>query len=434
MDLTLLAIGLFVVLIILLSFGTWIAFALLAVGWLATNMFVPTPAGGVMALTVWGASGSWTLVSLPLFILMGEILFRSRMSEQMFHGLAPFLNWIPGRLMHVNILGCGIMAAVVGSSSVTSATIGRISFPELARRGYNEKMSIGTLAGSGTLGLLIPPSIMLIVYGVVSQTSIARLFMAGILPGLMLVFLFMAFVVVWSLWNRAEEEPEGVELSLLQRVSRARHLIPVMFLILGVLGSIYGGWATPTEAAAIGVTGSLILAMFSGTLNWTTFRAAVMAATRTACMITIIIAAAAFLGVALDFAGIPEALARWISSLELSLFALVAVLTVFYILLGCFLDGVSMIVLTASIVIPMVEAVGIDLVWFGIYLIIVIEMAQITPPVGFNLFVLQSITGRDMLTVTLATAPFFFLMILGIVLITLYPQIVLVLPETVFAR
>lgn len=414
---------------ILLAGGVWIAVSLGIVGWIGLEFFSPAPAGSLLASTVWDSSWSWALTALPLFVWMGEILFRSRLSESMFKGLSVWLGWLPGRLVHVNIVGCGIMGAVAGSSAVTCATIGRISLPELKKRGYNENISIGTLAGSGTLGLLIPPSIMLIVYGIISQQSISRLFMAGILPGLMLIGLFMLYVMVWS-WLDPSATPRNYErLSFREKIWRSRHLIPVILLIALVLGSIYGGYATPTEAATVGVIGALLLAAFSGSLNRATFVETLLGATRTSCMITFILVIAAFLSMSMAFLGIPRTLATWVDSFNLGPYALLAVLAVFYIILGCFLDGVSMLVLTATIVLPMVKAAGIDLIWFGIFVVILVEMAQITPPVGFNLFVLQGMTGRNLLQVTAAAMPFFFLMMLGLVIITIFPQIVTALPN-----
>ena len=423
-----LAAVLFGAMLVLLAGGVWIAISLGLIGWIALEFFTAAPAGSLLASTVWDSSWNWALTALPLFIWMGEILFRTRLSQDMFVGLSAWLGWLPGRLVHVNIVGCGLMAAVAGSSAVTCATVGRISLPELKKRGYDEGMILGTLAGSGTLGLLIPPSIMLIVYGVVSQQSISRLFIAGILPGLLLIGLFMGYVMVWS-WLRPELTPKDEErLSLREKLSRSKLLIPVIALIVVILGSIYGGYATPTEAATVGVLGALALAWASGGLDRATFVDTLLGATRTSCMITFILVTAAFLSMAMGFTGIPRQLATWVDTLGLSNAALLAVLGLFYIVLGCFLDGVSMLVLTAAVVLPMVEAAGIDLVWFGIFAVIVVEMAQITPPVGFNLFVLQGMSGRDILHITRAATPFFFLMLLGLVIITLVPEIVTMLP------
>lgn len=420
---------LLVLLLGLLALGVWVAVALIGMALVALVFFSNAPQGLVLATTLWGHSHSWPLAALPLFILMGEILLRSRLSQDMFSGLAPWLGRVPGRLLHVNILGCAIFAAVSGSSAATAATIGRMSVPELTRRGYSQSLILGTLAGSATLGLLIPPSIILIVYGVATEQSIARLFVAGILPGLMLVGLFAGYVAVLALRNPAQFPADGDRLPLREKLAASRRLIPVMLLIAGVIGTIYTGVASPTDAAAIGVVLSLVLAVSSGGFGWDALSQAVLSATRTSAMIAFILLGAAFLSIAMGFTGIPRNLASWIATFDLSPYALLAVLTVFFIVLGCFLDGISVVVLTTSIILPMVQAVGIDPLWFGIYLVLVVEMSQITPPVGFNLFVIQGLTGIDILRVARAAFPFFLLLLLGVVLITVFPQIVTVLPN-----
>jgi tripartite ATP-independent transporter DctM subunit len=429
MDPTILALGLLLALFVLLGSGLWVALSLLAAGFLSIALFSPAPAGQIMATTVWGASNSWALAALPLFIWMGEILFRSRLSDDLFSGLAPWMARLPGRLMHVNILGCGIFAAVSGSSAATAATIGKMSLPELQKRGYDERLSIGTLAGSGTLGLLIPPSIILIVYGVATEESIARLFIAGVVPGIMLVVLFMGYVAVWSLLNPSRVPAREPHVPIPARLRASGRLIPVLLLIAGVIGSIYFGIASPTDAAAVGVLLSLLLSWFSGSLTRQTFIDGVMGATRTSCMIAFILAGAAFLTVAMGFSGIPRLLAEWIGELGLSPYMLIVALTVFFVVLGCFLDGISVVVLTTAVILPIVEQAGIDRIWFGIYIVLVVEMSQITPPVGFNLFVLQGMTGRNILYVARAALPFFTLLLVGVVLLVLFPGLATWLPE-----
>ncbi len=385
--------------------------------------------GLLFATTTWGASATWTLSALPLFIWMGEILFRTRLSEDLFHGLAPWLKNVPGRLLHVNILGCTIFAAVSGSSAATAATIGRMTYPELKKRGYPVQMMIGTLAGSGTLGFLIPPSIILIVYGVSAEVSIARLFIAGVIPGVMLVTLFMGYTAVWSIFNKSKlPQDDTPDLPFKQKLYLTRRLFPVVGLILFVLGSIYAGWATATEAAALGVFGALFLSLLTGSLNKQTFKASLLGATRTSCMITFIIAGASFLSLAMGFTGIPRILAEQISAMGLSPVMLIAVLTLFFMLLGCFLDGISIVVLTTSIVLPMIERSGIDLLWFGIYVVLVVEMSQITPPVGFNLFVLQGLTKINILRVAYYALPFFILLLIAVILLTTFPGLATWLP------
>lgn len=420
---------LLVTLLLLLASGVWVAFSLLCIGIIGMAVFTQAPLGDIIATTIWGHSNSWALAALPLFIWMGEILFRSKLSQDMFTGLSPWMNRLPGRLLHVNIFGCGIFAAVSGSSAATAATIGKLSIPELSQRGYPEKIMIGTLAGSATLGLLIPPSIILIVYGVATELSIARLFIAGILPGLLLVMLFVGYVIVWSLINRSELPDEANTFSLKEKLRRSGSLIPVLLLIAGVIGSIYSGIASPTDAAAVGVVLALVLSWSTGSLTKQSFMDGLMGATKTSCMIAFILAGAAFLTVSMGFTGIPKLLAQWIGSLHLSPYELLAALTVFFVILGCFLDGISVVVLTTSVIMPMVQQAGIDPLWFGIFIVIVVEMSQITPPVGFNLFVLQALTGRNILTIARAAIPFFILMCVALVMIILFPQIVTYLPN-----
>jgi len=429
MDPTTASIVVVVAMFVMLAAGVWVALALAGVGFVAMALFTSRPIGLVMATNVWGASTSWTLTALPLFIWMGEILFRTRISSDMFRGLAPWMGWLPGRLMHVNIVGCSIFAAVSGSSAATAATIGRMTIPELKRRGYDPMMIVGSLAGAGTLGLLIPPSIIMIVYGVAADVSIARLFIAGVIPGIVLSGLFMAYVAGWSLLNPSKVPPNDIRMSFAEKVRETGALIPVMLLIVAVLGSIYGGFATPTEAAAVGVLGALVLAAVTGTLSWATFRDSVLGGARTTCMISFILAGAAFLTAAMGYTGIPRALAEWITAQQLSTIALLAALTVFFVIMGCFLDGISMVVLTTSVILPMVQQAGIDLLWFGIYIVIVVEMAQITPPVGFNLFVLQPMTGLGIFTIGKAAMPFFIVMVLMVALLWIFPGMVTWLPS-----
>jgi C4-dicarboxylate transporter, DctM subunit len=416
-----------------LALGLWVAFSLSLVALVALASKPAIPAAQVLATSFWSASTSWDLTALPMFIWMGEILFRSRLSEDMFAGIAPFVRRLPGRLAHVNVLGCAVFAAVSGSSAATTATIGKISLPELEKRGYDERLSIGSLAGSGTLGLLIPPSIILIVYGAAVEESIARLFVAGIIPGIVLAGLFMGYVAVWAALNPEKMPAADPRVPWSGKLHALRSLLPVTLLIAGVIGSIYGGFASPTEAAVVGVALSLVLARAQGALDGRRFVEGLMAATVTSCMIAFILAGAAVLTTAMGFTGLPRELAAWIGGLELSPIALLAALTLLFVALGCFLDGISMVVLTTAVIMPLVTAAGFDLVWFGIYLVIVVEMAQITPPVGFNLFVIQGLTGRNLFEIASATMPFFFLMMLMVALLAIFPEIALWLPRTMFA-
>lgn len=420
---------LLVLMIVMLAAGVWVAFALLITGIAAMMLLSNAPIGPILATTIWGHSHSWALAALPMFILMGEILLRSRLSDDMFNGLAPWVGRLPGKLLHVNIFGCAIFAAVSGSSAATAATIGKMSVPELKDRGYPESLIIGTLAGSATLGLLIPPSIILIVYGVATEQSIARLFIAGVIPGAMLVFFFAAYVAIVSVARPKSIPQEAEHFTFSQKLVASRRLIPIFLLIAGVIGSIYLGVASPTDAAAVGVVFSVVLAWWNNSLSIAMLKESLLGATITSCMIAFILAGAAFLSVSMGFTGIPRDLAAWIGSFELSTFALLAALTVFFIILGCFLDGISVVVLTTSIVMPMVEQSGIDPLWFGIYLVIVVEMSQITPPVGFNLFVIQGLTGINILKVAKYALPFFLLLLLAVVAIVVFPPIVTFLPD-----
>jgi C4-dicarboxylate transporter DctM subunit len=416
-------------LFLILGSGVWIGLTLSGVAWIGMQLFTARPAGDAMAVTIWGASSSWTLTALPLFILMGEILFRTRLSEDMFRGLAPLLGRIPGRLLHTNVLGCTIFAAVSGSSAATCATIGKMTLPELQRRGYPEGMVIGSLAGAGTLGLLIPPSIIMIVYGVTAEVSIAKLFIAGVIPGIILAGLFSGYIVVWSLLNRQLIPVEVDTMTFVRKFREFWRLGPVVLLIIAVLGSIYLGIATATEAAAVGVLGALILSAVQGSLNWKSFSEALMGATRLYCMIAFILAGAAFLTLSMGYIGLPRHLAEWIGTLGLSKFELIMVIMVFYIVLGCFLDGISMIVLTMGVILPTIVGAGIDLIWFGIFLVLVVEMAQITPPVGFNLFVLQGMTKKPLSYIAWVAMPMFFLMIFAALIFYHFPQTITWLPS-----
>ena len=416
-------------LFLILGSGVWIGLTLTGVAWIAMELFSSRPAGEAMSLTIWGSASSWTLTALPLFIWMGEILFRTKLSESMFKGLAPWVNWLPGRLLHTNIIGCTIFAAVSGSSAATCATIGKMTLPELTRRGYPQDQIIGSLAGAGTLGLLIPPSIIMIVYGVSAEVSISQLFVAGILPGLLLASLFSGYIIVWSLRHPDKIPPTTETFTMAQRLFESRHLIPVVGLISAVLGSIYAGVATATEAAAVGVLGSFVLSALQGSLSWSNFKESLMGATRLYCMIALILAGAAFLTLSMGYIGLPRHLAEYVSSLGLSPFMLILALTVFYAILGCFLDGISMVVLTMGVLLPTVQAAHIDTLWFGIFIVIVVEMAQITPPVGFNLFVLQGMTKKEITYIARVTLPFFFLMCAMVLLLWYFPQMATWLPS-----
>jgi tripartite ATP-independent transporter DctM subunit len=421
---TLLLIG---ALFLILASGVWIGLTLSGVAWIGMQLFSSRPAGDAMAVTIWGSSSSWTLTALPLFIWMGEILFRTRLSQDMFKGLAPWMQALPGRLLHVNVVGCAIFAAVSGSA--TCATIGKMSLPELNKRGYPDIMSVGSLAGAGTLGLLIPPSIIMIVYGVTADVSISQLFIGGVIPGVLLAAIFSAYIALWSVLNPKQIPPADARMTFAEKLHESRNLIPVVLLIAAVLGSIYSGVATATEAAALGVLGSLVLSLLQGSMSWPTFKESLMGGTRLYCMIALILAGAAFLTLSMGYIGLPRHLAEWIGAMGLTKFQLIIALTAFYVVLGCFLDGISMVVLTMGVIMPTVQKAGIDPLWFGIFIVIVVEMAQVTPPVGFNLFVLQGMTQRSIVYIARAAFPFFLLMVGMVVILYAFPQIVTFLPQ-----
>jgi len=417
------------VLLFFLGSGIWVALSMIGVSAIGMMLFTSRPVGDAMATTIWGTSSSWTLTALPLFVWMGEILFRTKLSENLFKGLSPWMQKLPGGLIHVNVVGCALFAAISGSSAATVATVGKMSIPELRKRNYPEKILLGSLAGSGTLGLLIPPSIILIIYGVAVQESIAKLFIAGIIPGIMIAIIFMSYVIIWSLINH-KDMPKIIEkYTFLEKIKRSGQLLPVIILILSVIGSIYTGIATATEAASLGVVGALILSYFQKSLNLDTFKSSLMGATKTSCMIAFILAGSTFLSLAMGFTGLPRNLAVWIQNMNLSPYVLIFVLMIFYIILGMFLDGISAVVLTMAIIEPMIRQAGFDMIWFGIFLVIVVEMAQITPPVGFNLFVLQGMANKDMGYIARSAFPLFLLMVLAVIIVVIFPEIALWLPE-----
>ncbi|MEM9318262.1 MAG: TRAP transporter large permease subunit [Pseudomonadota bacterium] len=417
----------------LLALGVWVGAALLTTAALGMALFTSRPIGDSMALTIWGEQSSWTLTALPLFIWMGEILFRTKLSETLFRGLAPFMKGLPGSLLHVNIGASAVFAAISGSSAATVATVGKMSIPELRRRNYPEKMIVGTLSGAGTLGLLIPPSIAMIVFGVTVNESISKLFMAALIPGLALAVCMMVYVSVWAVINRDTFNPLAeVDTSNIAR--RLLELLPVLLLIAGVIGSIYAGIATATEAAALGVFGAILLSALQRTLTWGSLMDSIIGAVRTNAMIMLILMGAGFLSLAMGFTGIPRALAEGIEAWNLTPVMLIVILTLFYIVLGCFLDGLSSIVLTMAVIEPMVRAAGFDMLWFGVYVMIVVEMAQITPPIGFNLFVLQGMTGKDMGFISKASFPMFCVMAVFIVILFMFPGMATWLPEVLSNR
>lgn len=428
MSQTVIALILMASLFLSLASGLWVALSLLLVSIIGYIMAGTSTWGEALATIAWGAIGD-SLAPLAMFVWMGEILFRSGLSKNLFDGLSVWLNRLPGRLYHVNILASGIFAAVCGSSAATVATVGNITLPQLKRLGYHENHAIGSLGGSGTLGLLIPPSIMMIIYGVSAQVSVSRLFMAGVLPGLLLILLFMGYTIFYSL-RHPEYAPKNNAENAPSKLHATIKLFPVVALITLVLGSIYQGIASPTEASALGVIGALALTFFERSMTITIFKEGLMATVRTTAMLMLIIVAAQILTNAMGFIGLPRYLAETVQHMNLSAGWLIFALSILFIVLGCFLDGISVILLTTATILPMIDAAGIDKIWFGIYLILIVEMAQITPPVGFNLFVLQALTGKDLLRIARNTFPYFLILAFAILLLWLFPDIATWLPRT----
>ena len=422
---------LLLIMLLLLSGGVWIAMTLAIVGWVGQAFFTNTMPGKNLFSAFWESNASWELAALPLFIWMGEILFRTKLSEEMFEGLRPWLNRIPGRLMHTTILGCGVFGSVSGSSAATCATIAKVALPELVKRGYNEKLAIGSLATAGTLGILIPPSITMVVYAVAADASIIRIFLAGFLPGALLMLLFSGYIAWWSLRHPDQVPAADPPTTFVQKIKLSGQLIPCALLIVFIVWVLIAGWATATECAAFGVLGALVMAAWGRSLTFENFWEGLMGATRTSCMIMFILAGAAFLTKTMAFTGVPRELAEWVNAMNLSPYALIGCLVVVYLILGTALDGISMIVLTAAVVLPMIQKAGFDLIWFGIFIILLVEIAEVTPPVGFNLFVLQNMTGKDSNLIAKAALPFFGCLVLCIALITVFPQIVTILPNLV---
>ena len=431
-----LGIGLFLLIIMLLflSGGIWIAMTLAICGWVGQAFFVNTQPGKNLFSAFWETNASWELAALPLFIWMGEILFRTKLSEEMFEGLRPWLNRVPGRLMHTTVLGCGIFGSVSGSSAATCATIAKVALPELKKRGYDEKLALGALATSGTLGILIPPSITMVVYAVAADASIIRIFLAGFIPSAILMALFMGYIAWWSIRNPSKVPAADPPSSFLEKVRKSGNLIPCALLIIFIVWVLVAGYATATECAAYGVFGSLAIAAYGRSLTWKNFWEGLMGTTRTSCMIMIILAGAAFLTKTMAFTGVPRELAEWVNAMQLSPYALIGCLVVVYLILGTALDGISMIVLTAAVVLPMIQKAGFDLIWFGIFIVLLVEIAEVTPPVGFNLFVLQNMTGKDSNTIALAAIPFFICLVICIVIVTVFPVVVTVLPDYVMGK
>ena len=429
---------LFVVMFGFLFLSVWIGVSLLLsgiTGMLLYNHHLPPTIsiidklGDLLASSLYDSLNSWSLASLPIFILMGELLYNSSISTKLLNGLKPWFNFIPGKLLHINIIGCTLFAAISGSSAATTATVGKITLSELKKRGYSKSLSIGSLAGAGTLGFLIPPSIIMIIYGVLSNVSIGKLFIAGVFPGLLLALLFSSYIVVRALLDKSVDSQDNETFSFKEKMNSLKELFPIVLLIFVVLGSIYGGFATPTEAASLGVLGAVLLALYFKSLSYENFKISLLNTVKTTTMISFIIASAGFLSQVIGFLGIAHALSEFVASLQLSPYALIFFVGLMYVVLGMMLDGISIIVMTLPIILPIVTYAGFDPLWFGIFLVFMVEISQITPPVGFSLFVIQSISKESIGYIIKSTFPFFLVILVVVVAITVFPEIILYLPN-----
>jgi C4-dicarboxylate transporter, DctM subunit len=437
-DPLLLTVALFIVMFTMLLSSYWIGFSLMASGIVTMLLFdLPLPPtisiwdkiGGLLANSIWNSTNSFTLTALPLFILMGEILQRTSISTRLFNGLVPWLSSVPGRLLHINVVACSLFAAVSGSSAATTATVGQITLKELSKRGYDRQLALGSLAGAGTLGFLIPPSMIMIIYGFLSDTSIGKLFIGGIIPGLTLASFYIIYIISRGIANPSIMPSDIRSYTLKEKLKATWELGPVITLIIIILGSIYLGLATPTEAAAIGVTGAILIALGFKSLTLKNFQEAVLGAVKTTAYIMLIIVGASFLSQVVSFVGIARALSEFIAGMNLSPYLLMLVIGIMYLVLGCLLDGISIVVMTLPIVLPIVVNAGFDPLWFGIYLVFMVELSQITPPVGFSIFVIQGISNEPVGKILKAILPFFVIMVIMVVIVTVFPELVTYLPE-----
>lgn len=431
METTATALTLLALVAFFLGFGIWIFAGLIMVGVSALYLvagFDLDRIGAITASVVSSKAVSWELAAVPMFIWMGDIIFRTDISVRLFKGLSPIVSRIPGGLLHTNVLGCTMFAAISGSSNATTATVGRITVPELLRRGYDLKLASGSLAGAGTFGLLIPPSIAMIIYGVLANVSIVKLFAAGIVPGLMLATLFSCYIAMMAIL-RPETAPDRERASLSEMLRGMIDLAPIMLLMGTVLGSIYSGLATPSEAAAVGIAIAVAITLGTGQFSTKLMADTLMTTIRISAMICILVASASFLSAAFAFMHLPSMITQTFEAMSLSPFGLIVVLAAIYVLLGMFIDGTSMTVLTVPIAVPLITQAGFDPIWFGVFLVIMIELSAITPPVGLNLYILQGLTNTDLMPTILAALPFFILLCVGTVLIVAFPQIALWVPS-----
>lgn len=419
------------VMLLLLLGGVWIAIALGMVGVIGLAMVNPTLLGGLESVA-WNTTESFVLTAVPLFLFMGSVIMQSGISARFYRGLVPWLSLVPGGLAQSNIVACSIFAALCGSSVATAAAIGAIAIPEMRERGYDMRVTTGTLAAGGTLGILIPPSIPFIIYGSTVGESVGRLFTAGIVPGLILTLVFMTFLALQVTLSPGLVPARGEAHAWAERWKGLGDMVPVFLLVLLVMGGIYGGVMTPTEAAGVGASGAVAVAALYGQLSWPVLRRSLLETIRVNAMILFIVMGAQIMSLALVSAGIPRGIVALISPLAASRWLIFALIVVMYLVLGCLVDALSLMLLTLPVVFPIVQAQGFDPIWFGVVLVLLLEVGLITPPVGINLFVIQGMSGRPLGEVSAGSLPYVILMLLGIALLAIFPGLALWLPARMY--
>lgn len=416
-------------LLVLIGISIPVGAALGGLGLILDHLYSFLPLSRALGEVTWSTSNDFLLVAIPMFVMLGEILLRSGIAERMYNAMSMWLSWLPGGLMHANIGACTVFSATSGSSVATAATVGTVALPQLERRGYNEPLFLGSLAAGGTLGILLPPSINLIIYGVLTNTSVPRLYLAGILPGLIAAGLFMLIIAVACI-IKPEWGGQRMSAPWRDRFIGLLHIVPPMLIFLLVVGSIYAGLATPTEAAALGVVGALILAAFMRRLTLRMMREVLEGTMKTTAMIMLIVIGAAFLNFIMSATGLTNMLNSWLIGLGLSPYMMLLMLVAFYLVIGCFMETLSLMVTTIPVIAPVMIALGFDPVWLGIVIIILIEVALITPPVGLNLFVVHSLrTSGSMNALMIGAIPFVLMLLLLVFLLAIFPGLALWLPQ-----
>ena len=420
-------------LVALILGGMWVQFAVAAAGLGYLFLLQGTTGWNALGLVSWGSANSFTLAAIPLFILMAEILLGSGLSERLYNGISPLMRRLPGGLLHSNIAGSGIFAAISGGSAPTAAAMSTVALPQLSARGYDRRLVAGSLAAGGTLGILIPPSITMIIYATFTEASIARLFAAGLVPGIVLALLYMAFIMVRVRLNPALVPKSTTPATPRELLGALREITPFMTLILIVLGSIYGGFATPTEAGAVGVVGAILIAGLYRRLTLRLVTDAIQRTVRMSGNILFIVFTSMIFAYATALSGAGEALLAWIESANLSTLSFLLLIMLAFAILGCFMEGLGMIAIIVPVLFPALLAMGVDPIWFGVFVVLLVELGQLTPPLGVILFVVASssreVTVED---VIIGTAPFFAIIVAFMLLLIAFPGIALWLPNLLF--